>query len=201
MYNKKESNKKKENITKNHNITNDFNYSPLFLSIKLKKSSKLENVQNSEEESTQNTINTILNNENNQSFKVKKSNKYNLELFPKKLNKAFNALEQLILDDNYNDEENKGENIKSICVEQGHRKAKTHKKSLKKEGKKNKKISILIPKLDFSDIFDYYNSNLVKIKEIGKNEKCDDEYGNIKKKFHYRKMSHHLIIEKYKNEI
>ena len=85
----------------------------------------------------------------------------NADIISKKISKAFDALEQLILDDNISEikEEEKLKIFSSSDEEE-----KSNDVNIVKSKKKAK--TILIPKLDFSDIFEDYINNPLIIKEI-----------------------------------
>ena len=164
---------------KRHKLINEkFNDSPIFLSKKLKKYSRKDLFRNSEGS----TLYT-LNNENNQSINDQKLNQNDFEFFAKKISNAFDALEQLILDD-CSKEENNGESLlkKSSNDKKSHKEDKTNIKNLVNNQNKNKKRSVSIPKLDFSEIFDYYNNNPIYIKKIETKKKSDHKHENHKKK-------------------
>ena len=99
----------------------------------------------------------------------------NADIISKKISKAFDALEQLILDDNISEikEEEKLKIFSSSDEEE-----KSNDVNIVKSKKKAK--TILIPKLDFSDIFEDYINNPLIIKEINNCKKI----GNNKLKTH-----------------
>ena len=117
-----------------------------------KKINKISKFVHTSESSTLNTntnsqIEDYLN-ENNQTNLNENININNPEIITNKFKIAFNALEQLIIDDENNDN-NKNEEI-------------SNKNDLDIKNSSN----IPIPKLDFSDIFDNYNNSPVYIREI-----------------------------------
>ena len=148
--------------------------------------SKIDIHHNSEES----TINT-LNNENNQSIKEEKSINNNPEIISQKINNVFNALEQLILDDCSN-EANNGESVlnETSYDQKSHIEDETNISAVINNNNKIKKKIMPIPKLDFSEIFDYYNNNPIYIKKIEIKKKSEHEYKIHKKKHHHRKNTH-----------
>lgn len=187
MFAKNEINKIKEYKNKKYELINEnCNESPIFLSKKLKKYSKIDIHHNSEES----TINT-LNNENNQSIKEEKSINNNPEIISQKMNNIFNALEQLILDD-CSSEANNGESVlnEASSDQKSNIEDKTNISALINSNNNIKKKSMPIPKLDFSEIFDYYNNNPIFIKKIEIKKKSEHEYKIHKKKRHHRKNTH-----------
>ena len=123
------------------------NDSPTFVSKKVGKNNF--GILQVSEASTLNTIsNSLTNNiykENTQINSDEKVNHNSPEILAVKLYNAFDALEKLLINDINNE---------------------INKTSKNKKQKKNKSISI--PKLNFSDIFDYYNNTPIQIKEINK---------------------------------
>ena len=194
---KNENLKIKEYKMNQYNLINGslINESPKFFSKKLRKCSKL--MTHLSDKSTLNTISNISteNNCNGNSNTDEKINNRNAENIGIKINHAFEALEKLILEDNDN---NKTKNINdnsspSVSNEEDKIKIKT------------KKIShtITIPKLDFSDIFDYYQNTPVYIKQIKimKSKDKHNEKGNEKqKKHHHHKHNSHNTLKKYNIE-
>ena len=182
MFTKNEINKIKEYKNKKYELINEnCNDSPIFLSKKLKKYSKIDH--NSEES----TINT-LNNENNQSIKEEKSINNNPEIISQNMNNAFNALEQLILDDCSN-EANNGESFlnETSSDQKSYIEDKANISALINSNNNIKKKSMPIPKLDFSEIFEYYNNDPIFIKKVEIKKKSEHEYKIHKKKHHHRK--------------
>ena len=102
-----------------------------------------------------------------------KLNQNNADIISKKISNAFDALEQLILDDNINEKNEENQlKISSSSDEE--------EKASDVNILKSKKIAktILIPKLDFSDIFEDYINNPLKIKEINNCTKLENHKGN-----------------------
>ena len=100
---------------------------------------------------------------------AEKLNQNNADIISKKISKAFDALEQLILDDNISEikEEEKLKIFSSSDEEE-----KSNDVNIVKSKKKAK--TILIPKLDFSDIFEEYINNPLIIKEINNCKKIEN---------------------------
>ena len=115
-----------------------------------------------------------------------------VENIGKKINDAFEVLEKLILIDKENTKEEMTNNDSSTVSPADD----------KTDLKSNKKChTIAIPKLDFSDIFDYYENTPVYIRKIkirktkknGANLKYSDK--NINKLHHHKHYSHSVIKE------
>ena len=151
------------------------NGSPIISSKKFKRKNKIRINYHTSEESTINTISnspTEINYLNQNLSKIDNNlHQDHSEIICRKMNKAFEALEQLIIDD-YDKEKNNEEDIidnsSSSNKASNNNDVKSNKKcKLKKEKKSRyKSQSISIPKLDFSDIFDYYSNTPVNIKVI-----------------------------------
>ena len=127
------------------------------------------------------TLNTISNSQTDNNYNDKNPNIIEeeepyLKNISEKLNNAFKALEQLIIDDNDN---NNNVNKK----EKNHDKGYYHeedKNNLNIQFKQNRSKTI-IPKLDLSYIEDYYQNNPIVIKEIKiEKVKINDDDQNIK---------------------
>ena len=132
------------------------NDSPILLPKKLKKNSKVGNINISDES----TMNTISPSENN--HKDSKENIDNFELLSKKINNAFESLEKLIIDDDSNNI-----NEETLIINNNSNNYLNDKNVIKNNDiidKKNRKISI--PKLNFSEILDEYIKTPINIKEI-----------------------------------
>ena len=100
---------------------------------------------------------------------AEKLNQNNADIISKKISKAFDALEQLILDDNISEiKEEEKLKIFSLSDEE----EKSNDVNIVKSKKKAK--TILIPKLDFSDIFEEYINNPLIIKEINNCKKIEN---------------------------
>ena len=176
---------------------------PLFPQKNSKKKNKIRINYHTSEEST---INTISNSPTEMNYRNQNMNKIddNLQQDPseiicRKMNKAFEALEQLIIDD-YDNEKNNEEDIidNSSSSNKASNDEKFNKKCKLKKKKKSrhKSQSISIPKLDFSDIFDYYSNTPVNIKVINiKKSKHNDEIEKCKFYLNYLKK-HHLKDKK-----
>ena len=178
-------------------INGDFtNGSPILFSKKVKKNTKFP-ITHSSDKSTKNTI-SILSTDN-----CYNGNNHNcdhatlnddVENIGTKLNVAFEALEKLLINNNHNKEEITNNDSFSIS----HQDDKTDSKSNKKNT-----IAISIPKLDFSDIFDYYENTPVYIKKIKsrknkiKNNRVNFKFSDkiILKHHHHRHHSHSVIKE------
>lgn len=192
-------NKKSQNSPNHLFDESPKNNNQALFSKKLIKKNKLIRSQISEES----TLNTFSNTrkENNssefiQSNLVEKLNHNNVEIISNKISKAFNALEQLILNDcETNREEtllkNSSSNINSN--KNSHEEIKIKEKDKLKYNIKRSCKSI--PKLDFSKIFDYYSNNTIHIKEI----KVEKENKILEKKnHHHHKKSSHSIYKDIK---
>ena len=104
---------------------------------------------------------------------TEKLNQNNADIISKKISNAFDALEQLILDDNINEKNDENQlKISSSSDEE----EKTNDVNILKSKKIAK--TILIPKLDFSDIFEDYINNPLIIKEINNCTKLENHKGN-----------------------
>ena len=104
---------------------------------------------------------------------TEKLNQNNADIISKKISNAFDALEQLILDDNINEKNDENQlKISSSSDEE----EKTNDVNILKSKKLAK--TILIPKLDFSDIFEDYINNPLIIKEINNCTKLENHKGN-----------------------
>ena len=160
--------------------------------------------------SEKSTVNTIINSHKNKkqnNFEVE-FNQKNLGIITKNINKAFEALEKLLLNDS-NNENNK--EITSIeynsfsnnnCNKNDNRKKGSYDSNYNLQNKinlkSNKKTkSISIPKLDFSMILDYYQSNKIIVKEI-KIDDINDYENNVDynileniKNNHHKHHKHH----------
>lgn len=179
------------------------NGSPIISSKKFKRKNKIRINYHTSEESTINTISNSPTEINclNQNLSKIDNNLHQdpSEIICRKMNKAFEALEQLIIDD-YDKEKNNEEDIidnsSSSNKASNNNDVKSNKKcKLKKEKKSRyKSQSISIPKLDFSDIFDYYSNTPVNIKVIDiKKSKHNDEIEKCKFYSNYLKKHHHKI--------
>ena len=104
-----------------------------------------------------------------------KLNQNNADIISKKISNAFDALEQLILDDNINGKKEDEENQLKISSSSDEEE-KTNDVNILKSKKIAK--TILIPKIDFSDIFEDYINNPLIIKEINKCTKLENHKGN-----------------------
>ena len=174
------------------------NNNQALFSKKLIKKNKLIRSQISEES----TLNTFSNTrkENNssefiQSNLVEKLNHNNVEIISNKISKAFNALEQLILDDcETNGEETLLRNSSSNMNSNKNSHEEIKIKEIDKLKYNIKRSCMSIPKLDFSKIFDYYSKNTFHIKEI----KVEKENKILEKKHHHHKKSRQSIYKDIK---
>jgi len=103
---------------------------------------------------------------------AEKQNQNNADIISKKISNAFEVLEQLILDDNINEKKEEQLKISSSSDEE----EKSNDVNILKSKKKAQ--TILIPKLDFSDIFEDYINNPLIIKEINNCKKLESNKGN-----------------------
>ena len=201
MYLNIENKIKEYKIKQLNNLVNGScrNGSPIIFSNKFKRKNKIAINYHISEESTINTISnspTEINYLNqNVSKNDGKLHQDPGEIICKKMNKAFEALEQLIIDD-YDNEKNNEEDIidNYSSSNKASNDVKSNKKckSKKKKKSRHKSQSISIPKLDFSDIFDYYNNTPVNIKVINiKKSNHNDELENCNFYLNYLKKHHH----------
>ena len=161
----KEYKKKKYNLMKGENI----NDSPTFFPSKLTKKVKIAISHHTSELSTLNTMTNSpnkLKHSNKKTNIVKNKNSDTGEIICQNINKVFLALEQLIIDDNNNEKKlNNNNNCSSSFSSNKDSYDKNSKKNMKTKINKQSK-SIKIPKLNFTDISDYYKKTPIKIKVI-----------------------------------
>ena len=115
---------------------------------------------------------------------AEKQNQNNDDIISKKISNAFDVLEQLILDDNINEKKEEKLKISSSSDEE----EKTNDVNILKSKKLAK--TILIPKLDFSDIFEDYINNPLIIKEINNCTKLENHKGNTHNTHIYQKSKY-----------
>jgi len=168
---------KESKMNQNNHINENFvNGSANLFSKKIRKYTKLMT-------SDQSTLNTISN------LSTEKNCNGNVENIGEKINNAFEALEKIILN-------NENENIEEETLNTNSSSASHQEEDKTNLKPKKKSQTIAIPKLDFSDIFDFYQNTPVYIKKIKiiknkdkNNEKNDDKH---KKHHHHHKSSHSI---------
>ena len=170
-------NKESKMNQSNHINENFVNGSATIFSKKIRKYNKL--MTHPSDQSTLNTLSN-LSTENNCNG--------NVENIGEKINNVFEALEKIIV--NNENESIEEDTLNTNSFSASHEEDKTNLKS------KKKSQTIAIPKLDFSDIFDFYQNTPVYIKKIKiiknkdkNNEKNDDKH---KKHHHHHKSSHSI---------
>ena len=169
---------KESKMNQSNHINEDFvNGSATIFSKKIRKYTEL--MTHPSDQSTLNTFSN-LSTENNCNG--------NIENIGEKINNVFEALEKIIVNNETESIEEDTLNTNSSSA--SHEEDKTNLKS------KKKSQTIAIPKLDFSDIFDFYQNTPVYIKKIKirknkdkNNEKNDDKH---KKHHHHHKSSHSI---------
>ena len=131
--------------------------------------------------SDQSTLNTLSN------LSTENNCNGNVENIGEKINNVFEALEKIIVNNENESIEEDTLNTNSSSV--SHEEDKTNLKS------KKKSQTIAIPKLDFSDIFDFYQNTPVYIKKIkiSKNKDKHNEKNDEKRKKHHHHKSSHSI--------
>ena len=165
------------------------------------------NLKNNIHISEESTVNTIINSHKNKKQKNYEIefNQKNLDIITENINKPFEALEKLLLNDSNKEmiSINNNSFAKNDFIENDNKK-KIHMTQIKDNiqnkinlKSKQKSKSISIPKLDFSMILDYYRSNKIIVKEI----KMDNikDYDDIAdnnileniKKHHHKHHKHH----------
>ena len=168
-------NKESKMNQSNHINENFVNGSAALFSKKIRKYSKLMT-------SDQSTINTISN------LSTENNCNENIENIGEKINNVFEALEKIILN-------NENENIEEETINVNFS-SPSHEEEDKNNLKSKKKSqTIAIPKLDFSDIFDFYQNTPVYIKKIKirKNKDKHNEKNDEKRKKHHHHKSSHSI--------
>ncbi len=163
--------KSKEYKKKKYNKINGNNFddSPILLPKTFIKNDKNVISLHTSELSTLNTMTNspnTLKHSNKKTNIVKNKNSDTGEIICQNINKVFLALEQLIIDDNNNEKKlNNNNNCSSSFSSNKDSYDKNSKKNMKTIINKQSK-SIKIPKLNFTDISDYYKKTPIKIKVI-----------------------------------
>ena len=169
-------NKESKMNQSNHINENFVNGSATIFSKKIRKYNKL--MIHPSDQSTLNTLSN-LSTENNCNG--------NVENIGEKINNFFEALEKIIV--NNENESIEEDTLNTNSSSASHEEDKTNLKS------KKKSQTIAIPKLDFSDIFDFYQNTPVYIKKIkiSKNKDKHNEKNDEKSKKHHHHKSSHSI--------
>jgi hypothetical protein len=177
----KEYKKKKYNLMNGNNI----NDSPILFPSKLTKKVKIAISHHTSELSTLNTMSNspikLMHSDNQVNILDDKTKIDNVDIICENLNKPFFALEQLIIDDNNNEKNLKNNNSSSSFSSnkdsyEEKSKIDFNKTNIKK--KLNNQIkSINVPKLNFTDIYDYYKRKPLFIKVINNDQDINDING------------------------
>lgn len=177
----REYKKKKYNLMNGKNI----NDSPILFPTKLTKKVKIAISHHTSELSTLNTMSNspikLKHSDNQVNILDDKTKIDNVDIICENLNKPFFALEQLVIDDNNNEKNLKNNNSSSSFSSNKDSYEEKSKIDLNKTNIKkklnNQNKSINVPKLNFTDIYDYYKGKPLYIKVINNEQDINDING------------------------